>query len=139
MAERDPLEALAEQPARMRPRAVIIGGKRSADLTLDPDMAEIASLRGIAAERGAFVVRLRGARLDRDLAAALGREAARPDPGRGELCLLPATPHPRIVGAALPCPQRRAFRHAGRQVKHKDLRTRSPGPQRGDAASCDLV
>jgi hypothetical protein len=79
------MEALAEQPAGMRRRAVIMGGKEPAGLALGPENAEIAALRGIAAERGAFVPRLRGGRLDRDLAAALGEEAVRPDPAPGEV------------------------------------------------------
>lgn len=69
----------------MRRRAVIMGGKRPAGLALDPDMAEIAALRHVAAERAAFGLGLRGARLDRDLAATLGREAVRPDPAAGEV------------------------------------------------------
>jgi len=69
----------------MRRRSVIVGGERPAGLALDPDMAEIAVLRGIAAEGGLFVVRLFGGRLDRNFAAALGKEAVRPDMAAGEV------------------------------------------------------
>ncbi len=79
------MEALAEQPAGMRRQAVIIGRERSAEFALDPKMAEIAALRGIAAQRDAFLARLCVGRRDRDLAAALGREAVRPDPAAGEV------------------------------------------------------
>ncbi len=195
------MEALAEQPAGMRRQAVIIGRERSAEFALDPKMAEIAALRGIAAQRDAFLARLCVGRCDRDLAAALGREAVRPDPAAGEvvggefpdrqpagktcgeriraimvlvaaleggdpqrlrgasrdhgselsgrpieidpqparrhiakphwgqpqhgsreLRFLAAAPDPRILGRALPGPQRRALRHTRRQVEHKDPR-----------------
>ena len=79
------MESLAEQPARMRQCIVIIGRKRPAEFALDPEMAEIAALRDIAAQRDAFVARLCVGRRDRDLAAALGREAVRPDPAAGEV------------------------------------------------------
>jgi hypothetical protein len=79
------MESLAEQSALMRRRTVIVGGKRPAGLALDPDMAEIAAFGGIAGERGMFVLRLCGGRLDRDLAAALGRKAVRPDPAAGKI------------------------------------------------------
>ncbi len=212
------MKALAEQPAGMRRCGVIIGGQRPVELALDPDMAEIAALGDVAAERGAFVVRLCGGRHDRDLAAALGREAVRPDPAAGEvvggefpdrqpagktcgeripaimvlvaaleggdpqrlrgasrdhgselsgrsieidpqparrhiakphwgqpqhgsreLRFLAAAPDPRILGRALPGPQRRALRHTRRQVEHKDPRPCRSGAQRGDAAGSDLV
>ncbi len=212
------MEALAEQPAGMRWCAVTMGGKRAPGLALDPENTEIAALRGIAAERDALVVRLPGGGLDRDLTAALGGEAVRPDPAAGEivggefpdrqpagetrgervrgimvlvaalegrdpqridgasrdhtiqlrrrsfeigaqparrhiakshrrqpkhgsreLCLRAPAAYPRSVARALPDPQRRALRHARRQVKDKHPRPRCPGPQRGDAAGCDLV
>ncbi len=79
------MEALAEQPAGMRRQAVIIGRERPAGFALDPEMAEIAALRGIAAKRDAFLACLCVGRRDRDLAAALGREAVRPDPAAGEV------------------------------------------------------
>ncbi len=79
------MEALAEQPAGVRCRAVIMDGKRPAEFALDPENAEIAALGGIAAERNALVVRLRGGRLDPDLAAALTGEAVRPGPPAGEV------------------------------------------------------
>ena len=69
----------------MRRGAVIVGRERPAGLALDPDMAEIAALGGIAGERGLLVVRLCGGRLDRDFAAALDREAVRPDLPAGEV------------------------------------------------------
>jgi hypothetical protein len=79
------VEALAEEAPGMRRHAVIVGGERPAGLALDPDMAEIAALGGIAGERGAFVVRLCGGRLDRNFAAALAQEAVRPDLAAGEV------------------------------------------------------
>ena len=79
------MEALAEEAPGMRRHAVIVGGERPAGLALDPDMAEIAALGGIAGERGAFVVRLCGGRLDRNFTAALGKEVVRPDLAAGEI------------------------------------------------------
>ena len=212
------MEALAEQPTGVRRHAIIVGRERPAEFALDPQMAEITALRGVAAKRDAFLARLRVGRRDRDIAAALAREAVRPDPaagevvggefpdrqsagetrgkriggimvlvaalegrdpqriggasrdrhvefgrrpieigpqparrriakpdrrqpqnGRGELRLVAAAPHPRGVGRLLPGPQRRALRHARRQVKHKHPRARRPSPRRGHAAGDDLV
>ena len=212
------MEALAEQPAGRRRHAVIIGRERPAEFALDSKMAEIAALRGVAAKCDAFLARLYVGRRDQNLAAALGREAVRPDPpagevvggefpdrqpageacrerirgimvlvtalegrdpqriggasrdchvefgrrtieigpqparrriakpdrrqsqyGRGKLRLLAAAPHPRGVSRLLPGPQRRALRHARRQVKHKHPRARRPSPRRGHAAGDDLV
>ncbi len=69
----------------MRRRAVIMKGKRPAGLVRGPDRSEIAAFRGIAAERPAFHLRFDGGRLDCNLAAALAREAVRPETEAGKI------------------------------------------------------
>jgi hypothetical protein len=85
MTERHPLETLAKQPAGMRLRVVIVGGKRPICFMSSPDMTEISPFRGIAAERPAFAIRLGFGRVERDLAAAHPREPVRVDPAAGEI------------------------------------------------------
>jgi hypothetical protein len=57
---------------------------------------------------------------------------------RGQRLVSPAT-HPSVVSAAPPSPKRRALRHSGRQIQHKDPGPGGAGPQCGDAAGDDLV
>lgn len=89
MAERDPLEALAEEPAGMRPRAVIMDSKRPACFAHGSvshcDMAQIAAFRGIAAERPALAICFGVARLEHGLAAVRRREPVRPHRAAGEI------------------------------------------------------
>src|SRR5580700_8937375 len=85
MAERHPMEALAEQPAGMRPRAVIMAGQGPARLAGRTDMGKVAALGAVAIERAAFQRRFVCGCFDRDLAAALVGEAVRADPPAGEI------------------------------------------------------
>ena len=85
MAQRDPLEPLAKQPAGMRLCTVIVVGKRPVRFVPSPDMPEISPFRGIAAERPVFALRFGRRRIERDLAAACRREAVRVDPAASEI------------------------------------------------------
>jgi hypothetical protein len=85
MAERDPLEPLAKQPAGMRLCAVIVGRKRPVRFVPSLDVSEISPFRGIAAERPAFALGFRSRRIKRDLAGACLREPVRPDPAAGKI------------------------------------------------------
>jgi hypothetical protein len=63
------MEALAEQPPRMRRRAIIVRRKRAPSLLRHADMAEIAAFGGIAGERSPLQRHLLGTRIDDVLAA----------------------------------------------------------------------
>jgi len=79
------VKTLAEQPARMRRRTVIMARQRPPALARCPDMPEIAALRGVTGERTLFQRRLVGGELDRNLAIAAIRELVRAHPAAGEI------------------------------------------------------
>jgi len=79
------VKTLAEQPARMRRRTVIMARQRPPALARCPDMPEIAALRSVTGERALFHRRLVGGELDRDLAIVAIRELVRAHPGAGEI------------------------------------------------------
>ena len=79
------METLAKQPAGMRLRVVIVGGKRPARFVRSPDMPEISPFRGIAAERPAFARGFGFRRIELGLAAACPRKPVRVDPAAGEI------------------------------------------------------
>src|SRR5690348_3005630 len=71
MVERDPVEALAEKAPRMGRAAIVVNGKRPADLTQDAKMAKVAAFRDIAGERLGLRPGLGGGRLKHDLVVLL--------------------------------------------------------------------
>ena len=79
------MEPLAEQPARLWPRAIIVVGKRPVGFTRRPDMPEISLFRCITEECKAFPVGFGLGCVERDLAAACRREPVRPDPATSEI------------------------------------------------------
>lgn len=79
------METLAEEAARMRRPAVVVGGERPAGLARDAEMSKVAAFRGVTGERPALRRRLGGRCLDRDLAAALVDKAIGPDATAGKI------------------------------------------------------
>jgi hypothetical protein len=79
------MKALAEQPSRMRRRAVIVGGQRSPSLLRHADITEIAAFGDIASERPPLQGHFLGARLERGLAAALAGKAIGTDMPAGKI------------------------------------------------------
>lgn len=79
------MEPLAEEPARMRPRGVIMGGKPPAGFMPGPDMPEISLFGGIAEKCAAFLVRFGVGCVEVDLAAERCGEAVRSDAPAGEI------------------------------------------------------
>lgn len=79
------MEALAEQPSRVRLPAVIVWRQRTACFAVHYDVPQIAALRGIAGKDRPLGFRFDRGRADRDLAAAIVREAVGTDPSAGEI------------------------------------------------------
>src|SRR5688572_32281719 len=99
MAERNPMEALAEEPTGVRSPAVIVKRERTAGLAIRHHMPKVAALGLIAGEGGPFQFGLLCRRADRYLAAAIGREAVRPDLAAG-VVVLGEFPHRHGAGRA---------------------------------------
>src|SRR5438874_13383827 len=79
------MKALAEQPPGMRRRTVIVAWERATHFALDPDMRQVAVLRGVAGEGAPLLRHLGGGRLEYRLVAVLSRKAARVDPAAGKI------------------------------------------------------
>src|SRR5690349_4673759 len=85
MAERDPMKALAEQPAWMRRRAVIVPRQRPPTLLLYTDVFQIAALRGVTGKRPLFHGHLVGRKLETPVALTAIRELVRAHPAAGQI------------------------------------------------------